>query len=432
MTTKKNKAVWAFVKVAVAGASIWLIAGAFLSLNPKGQVKDAEADVWQFDMFRQSPNKRFARALEKLGHEPPRVYDNNGNTVFFATRTTRKRPDELVLEYQQAFVNEGVNREVHLSTPNQVVHAGHQKQGEFIDTRKDDLLTGEVLPFNSTENYMMMGGGLMRGAPVNKEELSRQMDNMARQNMGAVLDQMTYVLEQCGVADQSDLDQRAEEAGNSMEGDEAGCAATGTCSADMVTAKRGQAKMAALKSLLTQNRDKLQKCPFFREALYGSAGEMGFDSQLAGFRSIEAFRDPETGSTSVTAVWTDDGFDARQAVPEKYGINPNIEDDLVRCEDCQTTWTFGGNGSEEGYGTTLMFSNREIDVVANEYKQKLEGKGWKRAEGDIVMEKIYQRAGNPMPDKRALRFTKNGEHLRVMIGKDQHERTNVTMTRSPL
>lgn len=421
---------WGVAKITVAGASIWGISLAVLSIGPEGEVAKSEADVWEFGVFQTSESQKFARALEALGHEPPRVYDNNGNTIFFSTRMTTAEPHELVQEYQHAFVAEGVNREVHLTTPDVAAMLNPEGEDAYHAERHEDLLTGEVLPFAADPHYMMMGGGLMRGAPVNVEELNRQLDHANEQNMADIVAMVEQAYFGCG-GSQEVLDAAIHKVRAEAGEDVAKCEGSLECRHE-VTEKLDPVRIAALRQLITAEKEQFKRCPILYEAARRASGRAGFDSMMTGFRSIEAFRDPEARSTAVTAVWSDDDFDMRRALPEKHGIELELDADVPRCPGCTATWDFGGNGAEEGMGNTLLFSNARIQEVEGFYKSELERKGWKRVEGDIVMDKIFAVAGNPMPNARALRFERDGEFLRVLISSDERTaRTNVSISRTP-
>lgn len=430
MKQSTKKLAWTAFKLAAAGATLWGVALAVLSIGPDGEIAESTADVWDFTKFEETPQKKFARSLERLGHEPPRVFDNNGYTVFFSTRVSRKTPEQLVHEYQHTFVAEGVNREMHLTTPDDLADAPAPAQERYTQKRMQDTLTGEVLPFTANDKYMMMGGGLMRGAPINKAELSRHMDQQRRDNMDVVVQTLKQTYMQCG-GDPAKLDAKAREFAESGLGEGTHCRGDGLCkSAEVPNDTRVQAM--ALKELLLENREDFQDCPLLGEAVKRIGGEQGFDSQMAGYRTVEAFRDPKAGTTSVTAVWTDEDFDARKAFPEKYGNDAARPDGLPMCRDCQATWNMGGNGRDDGYGTTLMHSDDSLGLVEDFYQTKLAEDGWEPVAGDIILNKIYDKVGNPVPDGRSLRYQRDGEYLRILLAKDdEHGRTNITITRSP-
>lgn len=153
----KNKLVLSG-KLAACGATIFAIGFALLTFGPKGEVQESQADVWDFAIFERTSTAKFATSLERLGHEPPRAYDVNGNKVFFSVRSVeRKRPLELVEEYQRTFVEEGLNTEQ---------YGRPTKGGEFAKR----LMGGQIVPITMTRDKVVMGGGVVQGSPQSVQE----------------------------------------------------------------------------------------------------------------------------------------------------------------------------------------------------------------------------------------------------------------------
>lgn len=152
------------LKVAAAGATIAVVAFAVATLGPRAEVAETRADVVDFAFFDTTPSARFVRALEHLGHEPPRAYLMGEETVYFSARSTTRTPAELVEEYQRTFVEQGVNARVHL-----------EPTAPFSDDARD-MLRGEVLTFSANDALMSMGGGVIAGLPETASELSHALE----------------------------------------------------------------------------------------------------------------------------------------------------------------------------------------------------------------------------------------------------------------
>lgn len=144
-------------KFVACGAVTLTIAWALVTFGPDGEVQESKADVWEIGMFERSNTQKFASSLKRLGHEPPRSYDVNGNKVFFSVRATNKRPLELVEEYQRTFVEEGLNTEEY----------GFQKRA---NEKAERLLGGQILPLKMTNEVMTMGGVVVADSPSSVEE----------------------------------------------------------------------------------------------------------------------------------------------------------------------------------------------------------------------------------------------------------------------
>lgn len=111
--SRTRRALVGVAKLGLCGATIFAIGWAFLTLAPSGEVADSQADIADFDLLAPKTNaQRFMVALDELGHEKPRIYNYNGTELYFSTRTTPKRPRELITEYQEEFVRQGVNEKV--------------------------------------------------------------------------------------------------------------------------------------------------------------------------------------------------------------------------------------------------------------------------------------------------------------------------------
>jgi hypothetical protein len=137
---------------ALLAASAALVCGLVWTVvvwTPGEGVSSSQADI--FDLFSapDTPTARFQRALDHLGHEPPRAFDLNGNTVYFSINQLDKSPMQVLAEYQDEFAYQSLNRTSYTS-----LSAALGEQG------LEDMLTGGVVPLRITPNYVTMGGGL--------------------------------------------------------------------------------------------------------------------------------------------------------------------------------------------------------------------------------------------------------------------------------
>lgn len=123
---------------------VWMVGLA----QPDGTIKESHADILDLDMVKLSTSARFSRGLDRLDHPEPRTFELNGNMVHFSTRESRKRPEQLMLEYQEEFVRQGVNEKVW--------------DAEAIREEPDQMMfqgmTGSVIPFQQNRNYARLGG----------------------------------------------------------------------------------------------------------------------------------------------------------------------------------------------------------------------------------------------------------------------------------
>lgn len=152
------------VKLLLCASATAGIGWAIVTLDPgTGEVAEAEADVWNFGMFKRTNTQKFASSLQRLGHEPPRSYDLNGNKVFFSVRSTNKRPTELVEEYQRVFTEEGLNTEPH----------GYERRPT---KRFKQMMGGQIVPLTVARTSVVMGGFTTPDSPASPEEWEAMSD----------------------------------------------------------------------------------------------------------------------------------------------------------------------------------------------------------------------------------------------------------------
>lgn len=151
---------WTLLKLACAGGIIFAVAMAFVTLGLGGDVSEAEADIWTVFASETSKHEAFVETLEDEGMAPPREYDFNGNRTFFSYDTTRESPRQVMYRFQQALVENGVNRNFHATArepvePRQVRDDDTLVQGYAGVT---ELFTGGLIPIEVRRNRMAMIG----------------------------------------------------------------------------------------------------------------------------------------------------------------------------------------------------------------------------------------------------------------------------------
>lgn len=147
MPSLKSSAVVA-AKLALAGASIVGIAWVVGVYQPDGSVKESRADILDLSLIPRSEEARFNDALEHMGHDAPQTMSINGNVVHFSVATHRKRPVQLMKEYQEEFVYQGLNKHVYTG----------QNYDKYFNDFWVDGFTGGLVPQMVTEDYASLGG----------------------------------------------------------------------------------------------------------------------------------------------------------------------------------------------------------------------------------------------------------------------------------
>ena len=170
MNTTTFKALTSVAKLGLAGGVIFGIAGLILTQNPETATvgpRPAKADIGDFLSGHGSESAKFTEAMVALGLEP-RVYDYNGNVMYFASGyAPNKRPTEILRTVQEHLVEYGVNAENH-SDVVPMQRAAKSVDWGTVETWDDEIeqlgpassavLNGDVVPTQVSENQIQMVG----------------------------------------------------------------------------------------------------------------------------------------------------------------------------------------------------------------------------------------------------------------------------------
>lgn len=346
-------------KIGLAGATITAVAAAILILSPSKevvQVQESQADIALLDLAPESNTQRFAAALDKLGHEPLRVYNFNGNEVYFSSATSSKRPEELMRDYQDEFVRQGINERAYNAKDIPAAKlskidpdTADEAQGKIWRNQMDvheAMLSGQIVPLYVSDKGFVLNGAILDGA--------------------------------------KDRD--------------------------------------ALTRIYKESAESQQSRPFA--------------SILKGYRNIEAEWNEETRTTDVTAVWTDERYDARRLLAKEDGGTDEgrAGDPLVPvCLGCEQVTSIAGSGVEEGYHQQVMTSNHSVSHVADFYTRTLPSRGWSEEPYSAMSRKIDQHQGRNRQDMNLLSFTHpSGRRLTLQLHYDHdQQKTRVVAQTSP-
>lgn len=183
-----RQSVAAVAKLGVAGATIAAIGWGVITFYPSTTiVKESEADIVSLVTFKRSSTQRFASALQAMGHDEPRSYDYNGNTVYFSSRTTTDSPEQVLREVQNILVRHGINERAYLEASED----GGPRPGDsaeeyeaLIEERSLAMLSGQLVPSVISRDYVAMGGGLIEGEPTTCAEAAKVLDRIATEGEG--------------------------------------------------------------------------------------------------------------------------------------------------------------------------------------------------------------------------------------------------------
>ena len=450
----KRVALTAAVVVGVGAAIVVLSPAERGSEGGQGEgvgVQSSRADVLWPLMTARSHTQRFAGALDDLGHEPPRVFDLNGNEVFFSTRTTHKRPDELVAEYQRAFVERGINSRIHRESTQQLSALDPSEAvDERLAERAAAAVEGEILPEISNSDYMLMTGMLMRRVSRDSPQAlaDEQLDAQA-DKVEAAADRLSRAYEACEGRPElveldeidpkgypADLARRVERAARKegvarQEGSSCQDQVAGVCNEPIFRLTQASRRLQAYSAAL-EAQPELGSCGPLRAAGFQSLRESAddFTDKLTAFRSIEAFRDKKSGKTVVTASWSDEDFDMEAMRPSEFGYpeGARFRDEVPICASCEPAWSFGGNGPEQPYSSNIVWSEEPVAQVDASYRRLMAREGWAQLDATPVEQELLSGMRYPRQAReRWLRFVRGNRRVTMRIRPDpDHDRTEVT------
>jgi hypothetical protein len=153
-------------KFGLAGAVICAVAWVVTVYRPDGSVRSSQADILDLSFIELSNSARFARGLKHLGHDEPQTFSINDNIVNFSVNVSRKRPRQLVREYQREFVYQGLNEKVW----------GADSTFATDPEMFMEAMSGGVVPINVTDDFAVLGGVLT----VTGAENARELEDLAR------------------------------------------------------------------------------------------------------------------------------------------------------------------------------------------------------------------------------------------------------------
>ena len=183
------------LKVVGAGATIFAIGMGMVVLQPEVEapVAEAEADIFGIDFAPRSQQEKFVQSLMDEGFEEPRVYDHNGNTMFFSTKVTSQDPLEVLHNMQTRFVDNGLNKNVYTRVPRTEIPQAaieklkkkNRKLAEQLKKDTDhhlewmDDYVGGIVPVQIDEKGWMMTG---MGTPGNADSSFDWIDEVVEAN----------------------------------------------------------------------------------------------------------------------------------------------------------------------------------------------------------------------------------------------------------
>jgi len=439
MLRKRTKSLRSAAKVVVAGTVVAGLFGTIVTFYPsieRGEfsaVKESQADIFALSFGAPTNTEKFGSALERLGHEPPRVYRANENAVFFSTALVKnKRPNEVLRDYQEEFVRQGLNTRVYLTPVPRLNSQGAEETHEV----EAAAMNGEIIPYLVDANTMSMGGSVMDLSKVEGDGPGFAA-SVARLEKNVGMFGRAY--EACGGSQEileakrahpelSNVTTRVEKAAAQVTECTGGVG--GTCSEARANYKVAAEEMSALKAAV-ESQPELRRCEMMKNASRANVEESkdDFSQKLKAFRSIEATYDAKSNATHVSATWSDENFDATKFRTKSMGEldETKVSESLPLCDGCRRTWDFGGSGSESPYSTTQINSPNSVSLVSDYYVKSLEREGWKVTDSQKATDELM-RLSNDLPDSRWIRIARGNEHMTVQVSTDPRGGSRIVAT----
>lgn len=132
---------------------------AVLDVSAPGSVSHADI-TWLSGGFEQTNTEQFDEALQDLGHDEPRRYEMDGNTVFFSTTTSRKAPRQLMVDYQRELKRRGLNDRVY-----------RRLDPDAEIERTETALTGGLIPLAISADHVALAGAVTDNRADDPDEL---------------------------------------------------------------------------------------------------------------------------------------------------------------------------------------------------------------------------------------------------------------------
>lgn len=455
-----KKALYTTLRLGLTGATVAGIGWAFITLSPpkadlpvqeQSLVQESQADIFTMSFAAPNRTQKFMESLERLGHEPPRAYDANGNSMFFSTAVTHKMPEQVLREYQQEFVNQGLNSAVYNQSPFALLNSEDEAIRDRAMKMLDAAMKGEMVPQLVSQNHVTIGGANMN---LPEDEFAdRPQEMFAHKNELLVKSHERYlqaykkcngdmsIYEQELVAarkakatktDLSFLQDVAERTNKAAIANGSCGGGGGVCSQEIDALDATTIQATALQDALNKQPE-IQSCPEIRAVHRATMSSVFQDARqrIRAMRHVEAVRDPESNTTSVTAVWSDEDMDPKRFMTDTFGYDKSakVRGAVPPCPGCRRIWNFGGTSTEKDYVTNTFVSTDSIGRVADFYLRELTSQGWQLSDSSNKTAELIQ-VDQAQSTTRHLRFQREDKFLTVRVGQDENGQTEVLSTSS--
>ena len=158
-----------------------------------------------------------------------------------------------------------------------------------------------------------------------------------------------------------------------------------------------------------------------------------YESMFDGYRFIETFRDPESGSTSVTASWSRGSFDVKKHMPKRYPQRQvaSPRSPVPRCLGCTRVMGFDGRANASPDELGVYGTKRDPDRVARFYDDAMHRRGWRRTDTSLLLNRVLDRAEDVRPGAAFRQYSRGESQITMSIRKTPGlDKTTVTTYQS--
>ncbi len=151
------------------------------------------------------------------------------------------------------------------------------------------------------------------------------------------------------------------------------------------------------------------------------------DEFFQGFRLVEVFRDPSTGSTSVTASWSRGEFEASRHMPSEPspGRAGRAEGEIPVCEGCLRMVDFSGEANATSNTVKLFGTDRDKRQVTRFYDRQMAQQGWQQARESQIFNRVVPFADGYDVEATVRRYKRGDES--VALGIRRHPSLDKTL-----
>ncbi len=137
---------------------------------------------------------------------------------------------------------------------------------------------------------------------------------------------------------------------------------------------------------------------------------------IDGFRYMDFSKTVDNKSTSVTAVWSDKDFNGHKLDPDYDGTDVSSDRDVPPCVGCSRMFRIDGLSDQDPFTTNQFHTFSDTESVSTFYKQSFARRGWKQAEHQVYMERLFEEIPSLQRLEGEMLFLeRDGERLEVML-----------------